>query len=167
MPSAIRRITTHGQIDRRGSRRRLALALVTLCLTLLGTLALVRQADAFIYWANNETGTIGRAELSGEAVDQGFIGGLDEPLAVAVSGDYIYWTEPTSEGEHVGTIGRAHLDGSASNPPSSAPSRSRPAWPSQTDASTGRKPTPTPSATPTSTAAKWTAKPMWREPPPG
>ena len=57
-----------------------------------------------IYWANEHTGTIGRAKLNGEGPDQSFITGADEPFGVAVDGEHIYWGNLGSD-----TIGRAKL----------------------------------------------------------
>ena len=56
--------------------RRAALVLAALAVAIS---ALAGRADAFIYWANSTggaqgTGTIGRANLDGTGVDQGFIG---------------------------------------------------------------------------------------------
>lgn len=65
-------------------------------------------AEAFIYWANYSTGTVGRAKLDGTGVNQVFITGLSHPSDVAVDADYIYWTDDAG-------IGRANLDGSGVN----------------------------------------------------
>jgi hypothetical protein len=97
-------------------RSRPALALVVLLLALLGSLTLARRADAYLYWANGQSGSIGRATDSGEDVNQSFISEIPDPAGLAVSGSYIYWAEPNSEGEHLGGIGRAHLDGSHVEP---------------------------------------------------
>ncbi len=68
------------------------------------------QASAYVYWSNFGGGggtTVGRANLDGAApVNQSFVTGASGPLGVAVSGQYIYWTNIG------GTIGRANLDGS-------------------------------------------------------
>jgi hypothetical protein len=50
----------------------------------VATLALAARADAFVYWANFNTGAIGRADLDGHHVDQSFISGASLPLGVAV-----------------------------------------------------------------------------------
>jgi hypothetical protein len=50
----------------------------------LATLALAARADAFVYWANFGTGTIGRADLDGSGANQAFITGASSPLGVAV-----------------------------------------------------------------------------------
>jgi virginiamycin B lyase len=51
-------------------------------------------------------GAIGRANLDGSGVDQGFITGATAPTGVAVDAAHIYWINYT------GKIGRANLDGS-------------------------------------------------------
>ena len=63
---------------------------------------------AQIYWANNGTGTIGRANLDGTGANQSFITGspASVPCGVAVDGGHIYWANTS-----FGTIARANLDG--------------------------------------------------------
>ena len=68
------------------------------------------SADAYVYWTNLGTTTIGRANLDGSVPGQSFITGAGTN-GVAVDGTFIYWTN-----WQTGTIGRANLDGSASNP---------------------------------------------------
>ena len=68
------------------------------------------QAEAHVYWANNATTTIGRANLDGSGANQGFIAGANSPFGVAVDGRRLYWTNAGT-----GTIGRANLDGSGVN----------------------------------------------------
>lgn len=76
-------------------------------LALAGTLP--SEAGAFVYWVNNGSATIGRANLDGTNVDQSFITGAT-PCGVAVDGAHIYWG--TGSGN---TIGRANLDGTGAN----------------------------------------------------
>jgi hypothetical protein len=71
------------------------------------------QASAYIYWGSYDDGlygAIGRANLDGTGVDQGFLFGAagDEPEvgAVAVDDQHLYWSD--NDGT---TIGRANLDG--------------------------------------------------------
>ena len=61
-----------------------------------------------IYWANNATGTIARANLDGTGANQSFITGSPTslPCGVAVDGGHIYWGNSA-----FGTIARANLDG--------------------------------------------------------
>jgi sugar lactone lactonase YvrE len=65
---------------------------------------------AHVYWANNLTNSIGRANLDGSDVDNDFITGISgpvAPVAIVVDGAHIYWTATGSN-----RIGRANLDGS-------------------------------------------------------
>ena len=64
-----------------------------------------------IYWTNNFTGTIGRAQLDGKGIDESFITGAQNLIAVTVHGDHIYWTNVGPAGLGNGPIGRARLDG--------------------------------------------------------
>src|SRR5918995_1658325 len=85
-------------------RRRILRAVLTVALV---SLALPATAGAFVYWANNGGGTIGRANLDGTDVLPNFITGAGFPQGVAVDGEHVYWANLTG-----GTIGRANLDGS-------------------------------------------------------
>ena len=72
-------------------------------LTLIGSSGATRH----VYWGNSTfPGTIGRADLDGQNVNQGFITGTAIPFGVAVDGSHVYWTNFNN-----GTIGRADLDG--------------------------------------------------------
>src|SRR6266536_2866061 len=72
-------------------------------LTLIGSSGATRH----VYWTNSTyPGTIGRADLDGQNVNQGFITGTANPAGVAIDGSHIYWGNVNS-----GTIGRADLDG--------------------------------------------------------
>jgi len=65
------------------------------------------QASAFVYWSNEAPGgPIGRADLDGGDVNQGFLHG-DSPEGIASEGTHVYWTNYNE-----GTIGRAGSDGS-------------------------------------------------------
>lgn len=59
----------------------------------------------YLYWANREAGTIGRARLDGSEANPAFIGGLNGPCNVAVGNGRLYWLDWSG-------IGRADLDGS-------------------------------------------------------
>ena len=87
--------------------RRAALALATLA---IGTLALAARADAAVYWANFNSGTIGRANLDGSGANQSFITGAGQPVGMAVDADHVYWTDTDAN-----AIARANLDGSGVN----------------------------------------------------
>jgi len=83
---------------------RLALASV-LAVAALGAIA--PMANAYIYWTNSGTSTIGRANNDGTNANQSFITGASTPTGVAVDGSYVYWTSTFSSD----SIGRANLDG--------------------------------------------------------
>jgi virginiamycin B lyase len=87
------------------------------------SLALASGAQAYIYWVNSATGSIGRANLDGTDVNQNFITGLAGPSVGGVAVDpgrydyygnlvptdtHIYWTNGYG-------IGRANPDGSEVN----------------------------------------------------
>ena len=69
-------------------------------------------ADAAIYWSNQQTQTIGRANLDGSGVDNAFVdvsGATDGACAVAVGNGYVYWTgggQAGSSGARVSAPGR-------------------------------------------------------------
>ena len=64
------------------SRPGLCLALV---LASLGAgLAVAPGAGAYVYWANQNNDTIGRANLDGSSPNQMFIAGADEPCGLAL-----------------------------------------------------------------------------------
>ena len=90
---------------------RLPLLLAAVALVCVFSLALAQRAEAFIYWADAGTHSIGRAGLDGTGVQQSFIPGIDRPTAVTVDNHYIYWADQTTE-----TIGRANLDGTGVDP---------------------------------------------------
>jgi hypothetical protein len=85
--------------------RRFGLALVTLAVAIL---AFAGSADAFVYWANMNSGTIGRANVANDVandVNQSFITGASAPYGVASDGTaHLYWTNQSA-----GTIGRADI----------------------------------------------------------
>jgi len=56
------------------SRGRVRAVLVTLVVS-LGLVVVATPANAFVYWTNNSSGTIGRANLDGTGVNQSFITG--------------------------------------------------------------------------------------------
>jgi hypothetical protein len=64
----------------------------------------------FVYWANPNGTSIGRAKINGTGANNNFITGLTQPSDVAVDSEFIYW------GDGPNRIGRANLDGSGVNP---------------------------------------------------
>ncbi len=82
-----------------------------LFLALVLSLCFASSAQAFVYWGDYQGGKIGRANLDGTNVEDGFIVTGGHPVGVAVNSTYIYWTD-----ESAGTIGRAKLDGTAVQP---------------------------------------------------
>lgn len=89
-------------MDRRSFSVGAALALV-LCAALL----LAAPASAFIYWADTQNQTIGRAANDGSEADDAFIHAGALPFAVAVDSSHIYWANQNGN-----SIGRANIDGS-------------------------------------------------------
>ena len=83
-----------------------AALLAAVTLACLASLALAARADAFVYWTNANTGSIGRANQDGGGANQFFITGCTHPLAVTVDDQYIYWSNESKQ-----AIGRANLDG--------------------------------------------------------
>jgi len=93
------------------------LAVFALCAwaTSLHAQAVQQKATAYVYWTNNNNGTIGQATTTGTDVNQDFIttgegfggGGL------TLDTDYIYWSG--ANGGSSTNIGRANLDGSGVN----------------------------------------------------
>jgi hypothetical protein len=74
----------------------------------LGFVGGLALAGGKVYWANLTVGVVGRAGLDGAEVERTFVQG-GEAAGVAVSSDYVFWTEPG------GLIGRQALNGSESN----------------------------------------------------
>jgi virginiamycin B lyase len=82
-------------------RRHAAIALVAgLVLTGAAT------ADAFVFWADRDSASIGRAKSNGKGVDETYIKAKASVYGVAVDDKYIYWTDRTGGG-----IGRASRNG--------------------------------------------------------
>jgi hypothetical protein len=84
--------------------------LVLAAVILLGSLCGAAHASGgeYLYWANGLYNTIERSNLAGTRVDPRFITVAGRPIGVAVSSQYIYWTDSSG-------IGRANLDGSHVN----------------------------------------------------
>lgn len=67
--------------------------------------------ESFIYWTNQFTFTIGRANIDGTNVNNSFISTGQVPFGLAVDDSYIYWSNAGTDN----TIGRANLDGTGVN----------------------------------------------------
>ena len=63
-----------------------------------------------IFWTNEPTVTIGRANLDGTNANPNFITGARLPISVAANDRFIYWTNSAT-----GSIGRARVNGNAIN----------------------------------------------------
>ena len=70
------------------------------------TMACAGGADGFVFWANRDAGTIGRAKSNGKGVDQSYVNARASVYGVAVDEDHIYWTDRRG-----GAIGRASRSG--------------------------------------------------------
>jgi virginiamycin B lyase len=86
-----------------------SLLLMLVLLTLAGAAPAAAAAPGFIFWSNEQTARLGRANIDGTGVNQSFISGAEGP-GVAVDSKHVYWTNRTSN-----AIGRANLDGSDVN----------------------------------------------------
>jgi hypothetical protein len=77
----------------------------TLCVA--ATALAAPAAHAYVYWADELKGTIGRAANDGTMVEPRFITGANIPMAVAVDSNHVYWADEAGK-----SIGRAKIDGS-------------------------------------------------------
>jgi virginiamycin B lyase len=70
----------------------------------------------YVYWTNNNNGTIGRATINGTDIIEAFVktGYKSGNASLTVNADYIYWT--TANGGTATYIGRANIDGKDVNP---------------------------------------------------
>lgn len=88
-------------------RRHRIAAATALVAGALAVLAVAPAAYAYVYWTNQGTAAIGRADLNGAGADQGFLSSGAIPQGLAVDDSHIYWalfaTPPY--------ISRANLDG--------------------------------------------------------
>jgi hypothetical protein len=92
-----------------GSRRVSSVALA-LSAIVLGSCCAAASAGGgeYVYWANSNYNTIERSNLDGTRVNPTFITAVKYSFGVAVSNQYVYWTDYSG-------IGRANLDGSHVN----------------------------------------------------
>jgi streptogramin lyase len=91
-------------------RKAFLVATPALVVALFAALALASQASAFIYWADTQNQTIGRANNDGSGVNDAFIHTGELPFAVAVDSSHVYWANQNGN-----SIGRANIDGSEVN----------------------------------------------------
>ena len=92
-------------------QHRLGANLAAVAIAALGLfLGMPAAADAYLYWAGQNQGSVGRANTDGTAVDQSFVTGGALTTGIAVDSQHIYWANNAN-----GTIGRANLDGSGVN----------------------------------------------------
>jgi virginiamycin B lyase len=99
---------------------KMTLFLSVLAATAFGAMAVAQTGEypertpatpAYVYWTNNNNGTIGRATIDGTEVNEKFIktGAKSGNAGLTVNADYIYWS--TANGGSATWIGRASLDG--------------------------------------------------------
>jgi virginiamycin B lyase len=109
-----RRLAGHSHHTEHPLRRRVLLTI--LAAALLAALFLLitpRNANGnFVYWANDNQTSIGRAKINGVGANNNFITGVDGVHGVAIDSKFIYWTRLDSG---VSSIGRANLDGTGVN----------------------------------------------------
>jgi hypothetical protein len=99
-----------GRVEMPGARphRRGKGLVAAIVVAAIALLALSPTASAnFVYWANSQGTSIGRAKINGTGTNNNFIPATN-PFGVAVDSKFVYWEQPNS-------IGRANLDGSSPN----------------------------------------------------
>lgn len=71
------------------------------------------MAGGYIYWANSNGSTIGRARVKGTDIDNNFVnaGSGSDPCGVVVYGPRLYWASSDSQ-----SIGVANLNGTGVKP---------------------------------------------------
>jgi sugar lactone lactonase YvrE len=79
-------------------------------LAMLVLFAVAADAQADVYWTDQQTGTIGRANPDGSGATQSLITGASAPAGIAVDAQHIYWVNASNN-----SIARANLDGSGVN----------------------------------------------------
>jgi hypothetical protein len=109
-----RRLAGHSHHSEHPLRRRVLLTILgAALLAALFLLIAPRNANGnFVYWANDNQTSIGRAKINGTGANTNFISGVAGVHGVAIDSKFIYWTTLNSG---VSTIGRANLDGSGVN----------------------------------------------------
>jgi hypothetical protein len=111
-----RRLSHAGHSHHDGHPLRKRVLLTLLAAAVLAALALLiappHAHGNFVYWANDDQTSIGRAKINGVGANNNFITGVNGVHGLAIDSKFIYWTT-LSNG--VSTIGRANLDGSGVN----------------------------------------------------
>ena len=104
----------HSQHSDHPLRRKVVLTI--LAAAVLAALALLiappHAHGNFVYWANDNQTSIGRAKINGAGANNNFITGVDGVHGVSIDSKFVYWTR-LSNG--TSSIGRANLDGSGVN----------------------------------------------------
>ena len=95
-----------------GVRASIRIAGVLWLAGLAGLCVAASGAGAYVYWANGEAGTIGRATNDGSRVEPNFISGISGPVSLAVTDSHIYWASGGAAHE----IGRASISGGSVEP---------------------------------------------------
>ena len=79
---------------------------LTAALTVLAFGCMEARAGAVVFWTDQQTGTIGRANPDGSGVTESLITGAAAPAGMAADGQYLYWANASTS-----SIARANLDG--------------------------------------------------------
>jgi virginiamycin B lyase len=111
-----RRLSHAGHSPHDGHPLRKRVLLTLLAAAVLAALALLiappHAHGNFVYWANDDQTSIGRAKINGTGANNNFITGVNGVHGVATDSKFVYWTTLSSG---TSTIGRANLDGSGVN----------------------------------------------------
>jgi len=83
-----------------------ALISLSLCIAALLAGASTASASVYVYWGNQGTGSIGRADSDGASSNPGFINGTGSAHDIATDRSHIYWADSAGN-----RIGRAAING--------------------------------------------------------
>src|SRR6476646_8810195 len=80
--------------------------------------AITGQAGAavYVYWGNEGTNSIGRADVDGVNTNPMFIPGTNRASSIATDKSHIYWAGTSYVSPYPSAIGRASIDGSNIQP---------------------------------------------------